>query len=169
MPAGRPSKFKPEFVEHARKLCEMGATDSDLAEFFAVSIKTIDNWRGKHPEFLQALKIGKGVADDRVERSLYHRAVGYQREATKVFLRANDEEPVYAPYLEDVQPDTAAAIFWLKNRRPADWRDRHEVTGADGGPVAHRDETDRSAADEAARKLALALTHAVANKGVDRP
>ena len=32
-------------------------------------------------------------------------------------------------------PDPVSGIFWLKNRQPDKWRDRKEVTGADGGPV----------------------------------
>jgi hypothetical protein len=30
---------------------------------------------------------------------------------------------VYAPFRAKVAPDTTAAIFWLKNRRPDLWRD----------------------------------------------
>lgn len=77
------------------------------------------------------------MADDRVERSLYQRAVGYQADAVKIFMPAGAAEPVYAPYRENVQPDTTAAIFWLKNRRKEQWRDvtRQEQTGPDGGPI----------------------------------
>jgi len=46
--------------------------------------------------------------------------------------------PVYAPYREHVPPDTTAAIFWLKNRRAKDWRDKRELTGADGEPIAFK-------------------------------
>jgi hypothetical protein len=50
----------------------------------------------------------------RVVRSLYHRAVGYNYEAVKIFMPANREKPVYAPYIEHVPPDFTAAIFWSK-------------------------------------------------------
>lgn len=73
---------------------------------------------------MQALKAGKGVADDRVERSLYERAAGFRVEAVKIFMPAGAKEPVYAPYIEHHAPDTTAAIFWLKNRRPEQWRDK---------------------------------------------
>ena len=69
-----------------------------------------------HPSFGEALKLAKKEADERVERSLYQRAVGYSYETVKVFLPYGLKEPVYAPYVEHVPPDTTAAIFWLKNR-----------------------------------------------------
>lgn len=134
---GRPSAFKPEFVEQARKLCELGATDVELADFFHVSIATISNWKVAHREFLEALKLGKVAADDRVSTSLYQRAMGYSHDAEKIFMPSGAKKPVRVAYREHVPPDTTACIFWLKNRRPEEWRDRtqHEHTGKDGGPI----------------------------------
>jgi hypothetical protein len=86
----------------------------------------------KFPEFLYALKAGKEVADNRVVRSLYARAVGYNYEVVKIFMPANREKPVYAPYIEHVPPDTTAAIFWLKNRDPQHWRDVQNIEHALG-------------------------------------
>jgi hypothetical protein len=81
--------------------------------------------------------VGKEVADDRVERSLFNRATGYTYDATKVFMPAGAKKPVYAPYREHVPPDVTACIFWLKNRRKDQWRDRqdHELTGPGGNPI----------------------------------
>lgn len=131
----RPSKFKPEFVKQAQKLCDLGATDEDLADFFEVSIRTIANWKSEHLEFLQALKSGKEQADDRVERSLYQRAVGYTHDATH--FSAFQGQVTETPYRNHIAPDVTAQIFWLKNRRPDLWRDKQvqEVTGADGAPL----------------------------------
>jgi hypothetical protein len=126
MPAGRPCLYKPEYAEQARKLCELGATDADLADFFSVTTVTIWRWAGKFPEFCNALKTGKDVADERVERSLYHRAVGYTYDAVKIFMPSGADAPVYAPYQEHVPPDATSALFWLKNRRPDAWRDKSE-------------------------------------------
>lgn len=124
---GRPSSYETAFAEQAKKLCALGATDAELADFFEVSIRTIANWQAQHEEFLQALKGGKEKADDRVEKSLYHRAVGYSHDAVKIFMPANAPSPVYAKYREHVPPDTTACIFWLKNRRPELWRDKSDV------------------------------------------
>jgi hypothetical protein len=82
-PEGRPSKYRPEYAEQAKTLCEYGATDIEIAKFFKVSGRTIYRWQIEFPEFCQALKIGKSVSDDRVERSLYHRATATLSKAKK--------------------------------------------------------------------------------------
>lgn len=124
MAGGRPSAYKAEFATQAEKLCKLGATDIELADFFGVERTTIWRWSQVHEEFCNALKAGKLAADERVERSLYARATGYTFDAVKIF-NANGE-PLTVPYREHVPPDTTAAIFWLKNRRPDAWRDKTE-------------------------------------------
>lgn len=121
---GRPSSYKPEYATQAAKLCKLGATDADLADFFGVATSTIWRWSGQYAEFCNALKTAKDLADERVERSLYQKAVGYEYDAVKIFQY--EGSPVEVPYREKVAPDTTAAIFWLKNRRKAEWRDRIE-------------------------------------------
>ena len=98
---------------------------------------TIWRWQTAHPEFCNALKLGEEESDGRVERGLYHRAIGYRHEAVKIFMPAGATEPVYAPFVEHVTPDTTACIFWLKNQKPEEWRDRQVLkhAGADGGPI----------------------------------
>lgn len=134
----RPPKYQPEFSEQARKLCLLGATDQEIADFFEVDVRTVYRWKGDHDEFCQALKAGKDEADNRVERSLYQQAIGYEQDEVKIFMPAQAEAPVYAPFRAKVAPNVTAAIFWLKNRRRGEWRDKveTELTGADGGPLA---------------------------------
>lgn len=136
MPAGRPSKFKPEFIEQAAKLTALGATDREVAAFFEVDESTLNRWKNERPEFCESLKVGKAQADERVEQSLYRRALGYSHDAVKIAVNAQGEV-TQVPFVEHYAPDTTAAIFWLKNRKPAEWRDvsKLEHTGADGGPV----------------------------------
>lgn len=126
MPGGRPTKFKPEFVAQAEKLAKLGATDRDAADFFEVNEATIHRWKLSHPEFCEALKVGKETADARVEQSLYRRALGYQHDAVKIHV-SGDGKITEVPFTEHYAPDTTAAIFWLKNRKPGEWRDKSEV------------------------------------------
>jgi hypothetical protein len=121
--AGRPTLYREEYTEQALKLCRLGATDRELADFFDVSEQTINAWKDAHPEFLESLKAGKARADAEVADKLFRRATGYSHEAVKVFLPSGTTEPIYAPYTERYAPDTTACIFWLKNRRPDLWRD----------------------------------------------
>ncbi len=124
MAGGRPSSFKPEFAGQALKLAKLGATDSDLADFFGVAEQTVNNWKNAHPEFLESLKAGKGAADAEVAAKLFHRATGYEHEEVHV---SNYQGAItLTPLVKHYPPDTTAAIFWLKNRRPDLWRDKME-------------------------------------------
>ena len=87
---------------------------------------------GEHPAFGGALKLGKKEADERMERSLYQRGLGYSYDAVKIFMPAGARKPIYAPYVEHVPPDTTTAIFWLKNRDPAHWRDAWQLEHVTG-------------------------------------
>jgi hypothetical protein len=122
---GRPTAFKPEFTEQARKLALLGATDREVADFFKVDERTVNRWKHTHEDFCQSLKIGKDAADDRVERSLYHKAVGYTFPSEKLFCF--EGVVTRADIVEHVPPSDTAAIFWLKNRRGDDWREKSEV------------------------------------------
>jgi hypothetical protein len=129
--AGRPTKYDPGYPEQAAKLCKLGATDRDLADFFEVAESTINLWKLEYEEFSESLKLGKEKADERVERALYRRALGYSHDAVKISVNAQGMETI-TPFVEHHPPDTTACIFWLKNRKTADWRDKQETehTGA---------------------------------------
>jgi len=49
-----------------------------------------------------------------------------------------------------VAPDVTACIFWLKNRRPAEWRDKvqQEISGPGGGPITWVDLVRLAKSDE---------------------
>lgn len=120
----RPSKFQEEFIPQAEKLCKLGATDMEVADFFEVDVRTVYRWKAENEAFCQALKAGKDVADERVERSLYARANGYEHDETDI--RVVGGAIVQTPIRKYYPPDTTACIFWLKNRRAGEWRDKVE-------------------------------------------
>lgn len=132
---GRPSSYRSEYAAQAAKLCALGATDSQLADFFEVAVSTIALWKVQHKQFSDAIKVPKQEADERVEESLYRRACGYEHD--EVDIRVIEGQVVMTPIRKYYPPDTAAMIFWLKNRRKAEWRDKieQEITGKDGGPI----------------------------------
>lgn len=140
---GRPEKYLPDYSRQAEFLCRMGATRADLAEFFEVAPSQIQAWACRHEEFGTAIRVGKEPADDRVEQSFYMRCVGFthatQRTTREVEWFDDEEtgerrsrvkkevtvsEETYYP------PEWGAAFAWLKNRRPATWRDKVEVNGS---------------------------------------
>lgn len=121
---GRPSKFKLEFIDQAKKLCKLGLTDKELAEFFEVAESTLNLWKREHPGFSESLKGGKAIADAEVVEKLYQRATGYEHPEDDI--RAVNGEIVITPTIKHYPPDTTAAIFWMKNRQPQKWRDKVE-------------------------------------------
>jgi len=121
-PPGRPTDYREEFNDQAKKLCMLGHTNDDLAFFFEVSPTTIDTWLVKHPEFLGAVKAGRIVADANVAASLYERAVGYSCVETKVFCVAG--EIVTHEVIKHYPPEVGAAKYWLNNRQPELWKEK---------------------------------------------
>lgn len=122
---GRPTKYKEEYNFQVEKLAKLGATDREIADFFDVAESTINLWKEEHPEFSESIKAGKVEADANVAQSLYHRAIGYEHE--DIDIRVVDKEIVQTPLIKHYPPDPTAAIFWLKNRQAAKWRERQEV------------------------------------------
>lgn len=132
---GRPSRYRAEFAEQARKLCLLGATDAEMADFFGVNEATVNRWKSDHKDFRESITRGKQMADAEVAEKLYQRALGYSHAAVKIMSVAN--RVVREEYVEHYPPDTQAASLWLRNRQPKKWRDKqeHELTGKDGAPL----------------------------------
>ncbi len=123
---GRPTAYKKEYAEQTYKLCLLGYTDKDLAEFFNVSKVTINTWKKKHKDFLYSVTRGKDLADADVAASFYKRATGYRYDEVHQELR-DGELQVTRVITKEVVPDAGAALNWLKNRQPEIWRDKQEV------------------------------------------
>lgn len=120
---GRPPSYRDEYAEQAKKLCRLGATDKELADFFSVDIATVHRWKINHKDFCDSLKEGKAQADAEVADRLYKRATGYAHADTK-FATFEGRITDQREYTKHYPPDTVACIFWLKNRRPDLWRDK---------------------------------------------
>lgn len=134
---GRPSSYREEYAEQAKKLCEQfGAIDGDLSVFFGVSTRTINTWKLKHPKFRKALAVGKDAADDRVEKALYDRCVGYTFTEEKVFQHQG--VIVRAEVETHIAPDPKACMYWLGNRRRDRWSFRPDGDPKGDEPTPER-------------------------------
>ena len=107
-----------------------GLTDKQIAENIGVAYSTFRAWIKRFPALSAPLKRGKEVIDRQVENALLKRALGYEyvettKELTDLGLTVTKQ------VTKQVAPDTTAQIFWLKNRKPQEWRDKKEteVTG----------------------------------------
>lgn len=145
-PKGPSTKYRPEYAAQAGKLAALGATDKEMADFFGVADSCFRRWKNLYPELNEACRIGKVEADDRVERSLYQRAVGYSFESEKVFC--HDGEVTRVPVVEHIEPNVTAQIFWLKNRRRSDWRDKVEHEHSGSLKVSHEEALRELDADD---------------------
>lgn len=134
MAGGRPSKYHTH-VEPKLLLieawCRDGLTDADICKNLDVSHESFIQYKKQFPELVDVLKRGKEVIDTMVENALLKAALGYEYEESKETNTGFERSVKYAP------PNTTALIFWLKNRRPKEWRDRNqtEISGVDGSPL----------------------------------
>ena len=127
---GRPTKYKPEYVEEAERLCcEEGYTDKQLAVHFKISERTLNNWKRGFLQFLQSIKKGKDEFDSEVvENALLKRALGYEyEEITQERCKDTGELLTTKVVKKQVPPEPVACFFWLKNRNPRRWRDINET------------------------------------------
>jgi hypothetical protein len=135
---GRPTKYDTAFNEQVEKFAKLGATDAEIADFLGIVESTLNEWKKTYPEFSESIKRGKIIADSNVADRLYQRAMGFEHdsEEIKVVSDGNNQGSSVerVPVKKIYPPDPTAAIFWLKNRRPKEWRDKQEigiVTGED--------------------------------------
>ena len=123
-PGGRPTKYKPEYIAQVYKLCLLGATNEQIADFFEVNPDTVYQWKKVHKKFSESIKRGKMWADAQVAEALYKKATGFTKKVSKLFHYKGQviehEVEKYFP------PDTAAAFIWLKNRQG--WTDKQQVS-----------------------------------------
>lgn len=98
-----------------------GLIDEQIAHNMGITTKTLYEWKNKYGEISEALKKGKEVIDRQVENALLKRALGYTYDETTY------EDGIETKRVtKEVAPDTTAQIFWLKNRKPTEWRDKIE-------------------------------------------
>lgn len=114
-----------------------GITDEQIAGNMGINIRTLYNWKKKSVRIFQSLKTNKELADIEVENALRKKALGFRETEQTVSVRKTVEyengkrvrevtEPIVVESERYYPPDTAAQIFWLKNRRPERWRDKQE-------------------------------------------
>jgi hypothetical protein len=136
--AGRkPIPYEPEYHNlAAMQAMRDGLTEAEGAKRLGISYTTWKLWKNQFPSFAAAIKEGKLPVDAAVESALLKRALGYTY--TEVTVEREGGVAVKRKRIRKHVPgDVTAMIFWLKNRRPDNWRDvsRQELTGPNGKPL----------------------------------
>lgn len=126
------SKYNPEYHDDwAWSLAIKGATNKEMAEAFGISLRTIIRWMNEYESFADAVARGKNVADAKVERSLYQRAIGFEITDTEKTIdmdKDGNAKPVRIKNTtRKIVPDTMAIMYWLNNRKRGQWSQRQEV------------------------------------------
>ena len=107
-----------------------GLTDKQIAHNIGITEQTLNVWKNKYHSLFESLKRGKEVIDRQVENALLKRALGYEYEEVKQIIEKDGngkDKKKIEKIIKQVVPDTTAQIFWLKNRKPQEWRDKREI------------------------------------------
>lgn len=150
MRTGRPkdeATLYEKYVEGKEELiiasCRAGATNETLAKCLGVGLTTFKRILKLEPERMQKLlKEGKQEADYKVESALFKRACGYDYEETETIVSVDKEgnaTPTKVRKIKRHVPgDVTAQIYWLKNRKPDEWKDRNFIVhqGDEEHPVS---------------------------------
>ena len=144
IPIGRKGKFDewltPDGLTMLEGLARDGLTDELICKKIGIGARTFYEWMERFPQMAQAIKRGKAPVDIEVENALLKRALGYEYEEVTT---ETEEIPIGKPdengerqilmktktkrVVKQVVPDVTAQIFWLKNRKPEQWRDKVEA------------------------------------------
>ena len=139
------AKGKYEYWLTADGLLQLGAwarnglTDEQIAKNIGICRDTLIEWKKKYSDISDTLKINKEIVDTQVENALLTKALGITKVVKKPIKvkevqydngkRVSEKEHIeYADEEIYIPPDTTAQIFWLKNRKPEEWRDKKDVT-----------------------------------------
>ena len=118
-----------------------GLIDKQIAHNMGVSPTTIREWKKRFPEIAEALRKGKEVVDREVENALLKSALGFMQKIRKpVKIKEVEYDPKNGRKIREsekwvqveeeifVPPQVTAQIFWLKNRKPDQWREKNDLT-----------------------------------------
>jgi hypothetical protein len=131
------TKYEKWLTEEGLKKVEAwardGLTNEQIAHNMGITRKTLFVWQTRYPELAERLKKGKEVVDIEVENALLKRALGY--EYTETMIEQSADGRKIRKTVKEVVPDVTAQIFWLKNRKPKEWRDKQDVNVNGSVPV----------------------------------
>ena len=151
-PPGRPSGYDASFPRLVRSLAKLGLanTDQQIAKFFEVAASTIYRWKALYPDFREAIKQGKILADCAVIENLYDRALTFREEHTSETASYDEFKQIMAIVVGGVAgafeerkflpPDVTAQMFWLRNRHPGQWLEKNDRVGDGDAPLSQEEQ-----------------------------
>ena len=155
--AGRPGKYEGWLTKdgllRVQGWARDGLSNEQIAHNMGINKDTLYTWQKRFPEFSDALKKSKEVVDREVENAMLKRALGYEYdEVTQEPVTDKDtgitELRVTKVVTKQIVPDVTAQIFWLKNRKPEEFRDKRDVELSGSVDLGSIIEKARGRADE---------------------
>jgi len=122
---GRPSKKDKVKWDAVKLLYERGFIDTEVCKIIGINESTLTRWKQKHPNLCTSIKEWKREADEKVEKALFLRAIGYEHD--DLYITQHQGEIIEKKIKKYYPPDTAAAFIWLKNRKPKEWQDKYGI------------------------------------------
>ena len=162
---GQPSKYPKINLKQVEKLAGYGLIEKEIADIIGIGASTLTLYKVEHPEFLATIKRGKLKSDMQVVKSLYKRAIGYKFKEIHLesIVVGDNETPALKKktIIKEIAPDVTAQIYWTKNRRPQDWRDRQDFEHT-FKKFLYEDNQERS--NEAIQQESIELAEAIMSK-----
>jgi hypothetical protein len=110
MPAGRPTKYKPEFCDIVIKCGREGMGKAEMAAQLEIAYSNFDIWQHEHPEF-----------QDAVKEAVRQSQAWWERQGR---LATFGSIPGF---------NATSYIFQMKNRFKEDWREKQDVDVTSNG------------------------------------
>jgi hypothetical protein len=143
---GQPTKYDAGIIPIVVKLVARGFANYEIAETLNIDEKTLYNWRREHEELAQALQRSKELIDAQVEASLLMKANGFERKVQKA--TASGKVVTVTEYFP---PSDGAIQFYLRNRKPEQFREQRDVNvkhGVEQGFLSFLERLDAKAKTE---------------------
>lgn len=159
----------PDGLTRLQAWARDGLTDEQIAHNMGIATGTLYEYKKKYPEIDEALKRGKQVVDIEVENALLKRALGYEYEETETIVEeGSGQKRKVRRVKKHVPPDTTAGIFWLKNRKPKEWRDRYNQEHSGTLDVTHQyEDMDEEELKELAKQYEDIIQDNAEEEGTD--
>lgn len=128
--SGIPTKYSDEILGKLSELIISGMSITQSCNILDIPSSSYYDWIKNIPGVSDKIEESKKLQVERVERSLFEMATGYQQLKTK-FATNNGRITEQRDYITEHIPNIKAIEFYLTNRKPDTYKHRHENTNTE--------------------------------------
>ena len=144
---GRPTKFTPDVRTRIIAAIRNGNTYEASANYGGICYSLLREWivrgeqehAGDFSDFVDAVKKAEAEAEVGSVARIRAAASGQRVLLSETERITPEGEKIIERKFQYAPPQWQADAWFLERRKPSDWgrKDRHEITGANGGAVEH--------------------------------